>query len=83
MAQKLGVPHLTWVFVHPWEARHGIGTALLAASVAALREMGFEQLASTFMLDNGPSALWHWRNGFRLLSQMALFRKKWHERHPG
>jgi hypothetical protein len=57
--RRLGVPHLTWVFVSPWEARHGIGTALLDASLRVLRDMGFTALASTFLLDNGPSALWH------------------------
>jgi hypothetical protein len=31
---------------------------------------GYAHLASTFALDNAPSALWHWRNGFRLLPQM-------------
>lgn len=78
---KLGVPHLTWIFVSPWQARHGLGTRLLAATVEALREMGFDSLASTFMLDNGPSALFHWRNGFQLPSQMAAFRREWHKRH--
>ncbi len=69
--RKLGVPHLTWVFVSWWEARRGFGTALLAHSVNALLEMGFTHLASTFALDNGPSLLWHWRNGFRLLPQWS------------
>jgi hypothetical protein len=75
--RRLGVPHLTWVFVDPWEARRGIGTGLLAASVDALRGMGFDALASTFLLDNGPIALWHWRNGFRLLPQWSAAWKKW------
>lgn len=69
--KRLGVPHLTWVFVNPWVARRGVGTALLAAVVEALRGLGFDALASTFALDNPPSALWHWRNGFRLLPQMS------------
>lgn len=75
--RRLGVPHLTWVFVSWWEARQGYGTALLAHSVNALRRMGFTQLASTFALDNGPSLMWHWRNGFRLLPQCSVYRERW------
>jgi GNAT superfamily N-acetyltransferase len=80
VARRLGVPHLTWVFVHHWLARRGIGTALLAAAVRALIDMGFTQMASTFALDNGPSALWHWRNGFRLLPQMSAMRRRYEGR---
>lgn len=76
VALRLGVPHLTWVFVHPWETRNGIGSVLLAAVVEALRGMGFADLVSTFALDNGPSALWHWRHGFRLLPQVSALRKE-------
>lgn len=76
--RRLGVPHLTWVFVSWWEARRGFGTALLAHAVNALLRMGFTQMATTFALDNGPSLLWHWRNGFRLLPQMSTL----HERRP-
>jgi hypothetical protein len=28
--------------------------------------MGFTHLASTFLLGNDSSMLWHWRNGFQL-----------------
>ena len=70
--RRLGVPHLTWVLVDWWKHRKGVGTELLAGSVRQLSSMGFEQLASTFLLDNGPSALWHWRNGFRLLPQWSV-----------
>jgi GNAT superfamily N-acetyltransferase len=62
----LGRPHVTWIFVSPWSAGHGIGTALLGAAVNALRQLGYQQLASTFMLGNESSMLWHWRNGFEL-----------------
>lgn len=65
--RKLGVPHLTWVFVNPWEGRRGIASVLLAKSVEALKELGFSELASTFLLDNGPSMLWHWKHDFKLL----------------
>ncbi|MBX9624072.1 MAG: hypothetical protein K2X82_09710 [Gemmataceae bacterium] len=78
--RRLGVPHLTWVFVHPWEVRRGVGSALLAAVVEALRGLGFSDLASTFALDNGPSALWHWRHGFRLLPQMSALHRRWEAR---
>lgn len=70
--RRLGVPHLTWVFVRNWEQRRGVGTVLLGAAVRALAGMGFEYLASTFLLDNGPSALWHWRNGFQLRPQWSI-----------
>jgi GNAT superfamily N-acetyltransferase len=80
--QRLGCPHLTWVFVHPWMGRRGIGTALLAAVVPAIRDLGYQYLASTFLLDNGPSTLWHWRNGFRLLPQMSALTERWKRKHP-
>jgi hypothetical protein len=67
VGRRLGVPHLTWVFAEPWEGRRGIASTLLAKAVDVLCEMGFTGLASTFLLDNGPSMLWHWKHGFRLL----------------
>ncbi len=70
--RKLGVPHLTWVLVDGLRHRRGVGTALLCGAVYALRGNGFDTLASTFLLDNGPSLLWHWRNGFRLLPQWSV-----------
>jgi hypothetical protein len=66
--QRLGQPHVTWVLVSHSEARQGVGTALLGASVRALQHLGYERLASTFLMGNDRSTLWHWRNGFRLLS---------------
>jgi GNAT superfamily N-acetyltransferase len=66
--RRLGRPHMTWVFVEPTHARAGVGTTLLAAAVQELRALGYTQLASTFLIGNDPSILWHWRNGFRLLS---------------
>ncbi len=65
--RRLGRPHLTWVFVSPHEAGRGVGTALLAAAVCELRALGYAELATTFLLGNDSSMLWHWRNGFRLL----------------
>jgi hypothetical protein len=70
--RRLGVPHLTWVFVRHWEHRKGVGTCLLGAAVRAVADLGYQHLASTFLLDNGPSALWHWRNGFQLRPQWSL-----------
>ncbi|MDB5350603.1 MAG: acetyltransferase, gnat family [Planctomycetota bacterium] len=61
-------PHLTWIFVAPMRIRHGIGSALLAATVGGLIGLGHARLVSTFLLGNESSTLWHWRNGFRLLS---------------
>lgn len=65
--RRLGQPHLTWVFVAPWCAGQGIGSALLAASANELRRLGYTRLLTTFLLGNDSSMLWHWRNGFRLL----------------
>ncbi len=78
----LGLPHLTWVFVSPFEAGHGIGTALLAAAVAELLALGYDRLASTFLLGNESSMLWHWRNGFRLLPHPGSWRelrRRWND----
>src|SRR5262245_51223675 len=61
IARRLGRPHITWIFVSPWHAGRGAGSALLGAAAAALREMGYRTLASTFLLGNDSSMLWHWR----------------------
>ncbi len=75
LENKLGRPHLTWIFVENWCAGHGIGTALLAAVSNALLAIGYEKLASTFLLGNESSMLWHWRNGFALLAYPASHRR--------
>lgn len=75
----LGRPHLTWIFVSPWIARFGIGTALLGHSVNALLARGYRQLASTFWLGNESSTLWHWQSGFRLMNWYGSHRAM--ERH--
>jgi GNAT superfamily N-acetyltransferase len=67
--------HLTWIFVSPPRAGHGIGSALLAASVRALKAQGYASLWSTFMHGNDMSLLWHWRNGFRLLPYPGSHRR--------
>ena len=63
------VAHLTWIFVARLDARHGIGTYLLERTVKQLRSMGHQHLTSTTFLGNDASLLWHWRNGFQLLSR--------------
>lgn len=65
--RRLGRPHLTWVFVHPFARRRGVASALLVEAAAALRRLGFAELASTTLAANVSSVLWHWRQGFRLL----------------
>jgi GNAT superfamily N-acetyltransferase len=62
-----GCPHLTWILVRPQHVRQGLGTALLAAAVTALRERGHRHLASTFLVGNHRATLWHWRRGFHLV----------------
>jgi hypothetical protein len=75
IARRLGRPHLTWVFVSPLLAGHGIASTLLAAAVRDLLTLGFADLASTFLAGNDASTLWHWRNGFRLLAHPASWRE--------
>lgn len=60
------LPHLTWIFVDQWMNRRGIGTKLLEAVIESLSARGFRCLASTCLLENTPSLLWHWRNRFQL-----------------
>ncbi|MEZ6053137.1 MAG: hypothetical protein R3C02_17395 [Planctomycetaceae bacterium] len=68
LAAGWGRPHLTWIFTDHWNARHGIGSLLLDHAVNALLDLGYTELASTFLLGNESSTLWHWRNGFQLKS---------------
>ena len=79
LERKLGRPHLTWIFVTPFRAGHGVGTALLAATVRELLALGYHALASTFLLGNDSSTLWHWRNGFRLSAHPGS-KRLWEER---
>jgi GNAT superfamily N-acetyltransferase len=76
IARRLGRPHLTWVFVSPQLAGQGVGTTLLCAAAAELRGLGYEELLSTFVLGNHSSMLWHWRNGFRLLTYTSSPRRQ-------
>lgn len=77
LAHRLGRPHLTWIFVSPFLAGHGIGTLLLSAAVRELRALGYRQLASTFLNGNDSSMLWHWRNGFRLQAYPGSIRREY------
>jgi GNAT superfamily N-acetyltransferase len=74
--QRLGRPHLTWIFVSPDHARQGIGTALLAAATDQLLRLGFRELLTTFMSGNDSSMFWHWRNGFRLIANQPPYRRE-------
>jgi hypothetical protein len=65
--RRLGHAHLTWIFVARGIAGSGVGTALLAQACRGLRELGYTELISSFILGNDSSMLWHWRNGFELL----------------
>jgi ribosomal protein S18 acetylase RimI-like enzyme len=60
------IPHLTWVFVHAQLQRRGTGRMLLDAACAQLRALGETRLASTFLIGNTASMLWHWCSGFAL-----------------
>jgi len=76
LERRLGRPHLTWVFVAPGCTGEGVGTLLLAAAVRGLLGLGYRDLLSTFMIGNEQSALWHWRNGFRLLAYPGSKRRR-------
>ena len=81
----LGRPHLTWVFVNPTHAGHGIGSALLAHASKSLLELGYSELISSFLLGNTSSMLWHWRNGFELLPYVGsarAMRARWKKAGP-
>jgi GNAT superfamily N-acetyltransferase len=73
--RRIGRPHLTWIFVGHRSREQGFGSSLLAAATGALREMGYHTLASTFLVGNDASALWHWRNGFQLVGRPHSLRK--------
>ena len=73
--RRIGRPHLTWIFVNHWLREQGLGSALLAAATGALRELGYGVLASTFLVGNDASALWHWRQGFQLAGRPGSWRK--------
>jgi hypothetical protein len=47
---------------------------MLEHCVARLRERGYQTLTSSFILGNGESMAWHWRNGFVLLPNPASMR---------
>ena len=67
--------HLDWVFVSAWVANRGVGSAMLARTVEALRAAGHTSLTSSFMIGNGESMAWHWRNGFELLPYPGSMRR--------
>jgi GNAT superfamily N-acetyltransferase len=79
LARHLGRPHLTWIFVSPFDAGQGVGTLLLSAAVRELLALGYRQLASTFLIGNDSSMLWHWRNGFRLQAYPGSWRRRFQE----
>ncbi len=73
--RREGHAHLTWIFVDPLRAGHGVGSALLARAADGLRALGYSELISTFLLGNESSMLWHWRNGFELLPYAGSMRR--------
>jgi len=75
----VGLPHVTWIFVVPSCTRQGVGTALLQAAVQPLVRLGYTRLASTFLVGNESSTLWHWQAGFKLLEQPWSMRTIWRE----
>lgn len=74
IAQRWGRPHLTWLFVAPFQSRYGVGSAMLSRGINELLTLGYKELASTFLLGNDSSTLWHWKQGFRLLDYPGTMR---------
>lgn len=60
-------PCLTWLAVRSGFRCDGVGTALLAVLMPALREAGTPELESHAAVGNRASLAWHWRNGFAAL----------------
>lgn len=60
------VPWMTWIFVGPLFARHGIASGLLAHVVEVVKEAGHQRLESTICTGNHASATWHWHRGFKM-----------------
>jgi GNAT superfamily N-acetyltransferase len=79
----VGLPHLTWIFVSPFCARQGVGMALLDMAVQTLLRLGYKALASTFLIGNESSMLWHWRAGFKLPEQPWSMRAGREAAKPG
>ena len=59
----------------PLAAGQGVGTVLLHAATRGLLGLGYTELASTFLLGNDSSTLWHWRNGFQLIGSPWSLRR--------
>lgn len=66
-----GQPHLTWMVVDPVWARRGLATRLLREVAQELLAAGYQRLASTFLVGEVASMMWHWRAGFRLLPMIG------------
>lgn len=52
------------LFVVPGRLRQGVGRAMAASALGALKEMGFRTLESRYLLANQASRAWHHRLGF-------------------
>ncbi len=66
--QKWGVPHLTWIMVDARFQRRGLAALLLRHASETVRQQGHTHLFSTFHIGNHASMLWHWKQGFQLIS---------------
>ncbi|WP_223198888.1 GNAT family N-acetyltransferase [Solihabitans fulvus] len=64
-----GFAHLEEICVHPDSGRRGVGSALLAATIADARERGYPALTLTTFRDLPWNAHWYARHGFRVLAE--------------
>lgn len=63
--------NLTWLFVSPKHQRQQIASTLVDRVVTVLAEERVSWLLSHLLEDNVPSVMFHWRQGFELLSAIA------------
>jgi len=63
-----GLPHLTWLFIPPQAQRQGFATILLNHARTFLHTQGDQELYSTILVGDHSSLLWHWKQGFQLIS---------------
>jgi hypothetical protein len=65
--ESIRIPHLSWNLREPARAAERACGRDPRAIAEALRHQEHDQLASTMLVGNCRSILWHWRCGFRPL----------------
>lgn len=79
LKQDEGWALLDMIFVKPAWYRHGLASALAAAALTALHELGgYRTLVSRYHLGNEPSCAWHHHFGFTDEPDLRLARLRLH-----